>query len=269
MRIIIFSYDAFDRITNIKEEIIENGTSYKEFNRSNEYDELGRIKKEKYSSGYFTINNYDQYSNLTEVYDSAGRLIWKVNDINAMGQVQSVSKGNKVLNYEYDPLNHQTTSILASGIVDYSYGYYPDNNLQWRVDNLSVQREDFEYDDQKRLTNWNITSGGQLTYNSINFDDHGNIQSKSDLGNCTLFYGLKGKPHALDSINGVPGSFPAANLDVTYTDFKKLKTLPKVTSLMNLRMVWTISDVNQFTGKMVRQNSPAIMWVITKKKLMT
>ena len=220
-----FSYDAFDRVTNIKEEIIGSGTEYKEFNRSNEFDALGRIKKEKYSSGYYTMNTYDQYSNLTEVKDAAGRSIWKINNRNALGQATSVLKGNKETTYNYDPVKHQATSIFASGIIDYAYGYFSDNNLQWRMDNLTVQREDFKYDGQKRLTNWNVTRNGQLTYNAISFDDNGNIQSKSDLGNFTLFYGLKGRPHALDSIDGVPVSFPAANLNVTYTDFKKINTL--------------------------------------------
>ena len=34
-----------------------------------------------------------------------------------------------------------------------------------------------------------------------------------------------GKPHALTSISGVPTNFPTNDLNVTYTDFKKIKTL--------------------------------------------
>jgi RHS repeat-associated protein len=34
-----------------------------------------------------------------------------------------------------------------------------------------------------------------------------------------------GKPHALTSISGVPSQFPTDSLEVTYTDFKKIKTL--------------------------------------------
>lgn len=220
-----FSYDTFDRVTNINEKVFESANVYKEFNRSNEYDALGRIKKEKYASGYYTVNSYDQYSNLTEIKDTAGRLIWKINSRNALGQATSVLKGDKETGYIYDPVNHQTTSIAASGIIDYSYGYYSDNNLQWRMDNLKAQREDFAYDDQKRLTNWNVTHNNILTNYSLSFDAYGNIKSKSDLGNSTLFYGLNGRPHALDSINGVPPVFPTANLNVSYTDFKKIGTL--------------------------------------------
>jgi hypothetical protein len=57
-----------------------------------------------------------------------------------------------------------------------------------------------------------------------------------NLGNYTLGYGENGKsPHALTSISGVPASFPQATstyptalLDVTYTDFKKIKTLSEM-----------------------------------------
>lgn len=40
-----------------------------------------------------------------------------------------------------------------------------------------------------------------------------------------MHYGMNGRPHALDSIDGVPINFPTANLSVTYTDFGKIKTL--------------------------------------------
>lgn len=40
-----------------------------------------------------------------------------------------------------------------------------------------------------------------------------------------MHYGMYGRPHALDSIDGVPINFPTANLSVTYTDFGKIKTL--------------------------------------------
>lgn len=40
-----------------------------------------------------------------------------------------------------------------------------------------------------------------------------------------MHYGMSGRPHALDSIDGVPINFPTANLSVTYTDFGKIKTL--------------------------------------------
>jgi YD repeat-containing protein len=49
--------------------------------------------------------------------------------------------------------------------------------------------------------------------------------SRSDLNNSTLFYGTGGRPHALYSIVGSSINLPMATLQVTYSDFKKIKTL--------------------------------------------
>ncbi len=50
----IFSYDDFDRVTTLREE-----TGNRAFERKTTYDALGRIKKETYPSGYYTVNQYD------------------------------------------------------------------------------------------------------------------------------------------------------------------------------------------------------------------
>ncbi len=261
-----FTYDPTkitDRVTNVKEEIADNSGSLRTYNTGKVYDALGRVKKEIYPSGYYTVNTYDSYSNLTEIRDEvgSGHSIWKADAENALGQATSIYKGAKQTTYSYDPVNHQTTGIQAAGIIDYTYGYYVAdgtnhaNNLKWRSDNLTtgnrtVQREDFIYDPQNRLTHWDVTRGGQTTPNSMSFDDNGNIISKTDLGAFTLYYGGKNPngsttgrpdppinsaigPHALSSISGVPSSFPqveqpnypTAELSVTYTDFKKIQTL--------------------------------------------
>jgi RHS repeat-associated protein len=41
-------------------------------------------------------------------------------------------------------------------------------------------------------------------------------------------YGANGKPHALTSISGIPYDISSYDLNVTYTDFKKIKTLVEV-----------------------------------------
>ncbi len=235
-----FGFDALDRLTKISEDITANGTT-KTFVSSMEYDAIGRIKKELYPSGYYTIKTYDRYSNLLETKDQYNRSIWKANTENALGQATSIFKGAKETTYDYDPTNHQMTSVYASGIIDYTYGYYAAdgtshaNNLEWRIDNLNpqnIQQEYFTYDAQNRLTNWDVTRNGTTTCNSLHFDDKGNIESKSDLGNFTLSYGGQRTdgsaigPHALTGISGIPSSsFPQTDLAVIYTDFKKIKTL--------------------------------------------
>lgn len=247
-----FEFDELDRVIKVTEDITANGTT-KTFVTKKQYDALGRIKKETYPSGYYTVNTYDGYGNLTEVRDEvgAGHSIWKVHTENALGQATSIYKGGKETTYGYDPVNHQVTSIQAAGVIDYSYGYYTAdgtnhaNNLEWRADGISQQSEHFIYDTQNRLINWDVTRNGNTTPNSMSFDDYGNITHKSDLGNFILKYGgetedgtgspgtkmgvangaLQG-PHALTTISGVPAiPFPQTDLMVTYTDFKKIKTL--------------------------------------------
>lgn len=222
----IFSYDAFDRVTNIREEI---GT--KVLDRGTEYDALGRVKKETYPSGYFTVNTYDKdYGFLTEVKDKHGRQLWKAIQENARGQLTEVQRGGITTNFGFDSKG-LPTSIQASGIVNMTYLFDNDGNLNYRQDNLNsqnIQKEAFIYDSQNRLINWNIYQNGSsiaAKQDSINYNSIGNIERKSDLGNFLMKYGVSGKPHALDSIIGIPDNFPISDLDVTYTDFKKIKTL--------------------------------------------
>jgi len=233
-----FDFDELDRVKSVTETITANGLT-KSFVTAKEFDPLGRIKKEIYPSGYYTLNTYDINSNLTEVKDNANRSIWKANTENAMGQAISIFKGSKETQYTYDSSTHQATSIYAAGIINYSYGYSNNKNLQWRKDNLTSQQEDFEYDGMNRLTKWDVTREGIKTYNSMNFDAKGNISQKTDLGDFTMNYGGNRPngsaigPHALATITPnptnttglLPNNFSSANLAVTYTDFKKIAAL--------------------------------------------
>ncbi|MDD4490621.1 MAG: FG-GAP-like repeat-containing protein, partial [Paludibacter sp.] len=217
----IFSYDDFDRVTNIREEIGLNI-----YNRETAYDALGRIKKETYPSDYYTVNHYDNdYGFLTEVKDKYGRQIWKVNSENAKGQITEVQRGGKTTSFGFD--KGMPTSILTSGIINLTYNFGDNGNLNYRQDNLTNQKEIFGYDGMNRLTNWNIYQNNvQVKQDSIVYNTTtGTISSKSDLDNLTMLYGGNGKPHALTGISGVPTNFPTDSLNVTYTDFKKIKTL--------------------------------------------
>jgi len=227
-----FTYGSFDRIAQQDETI-----GAKTFTSSVEYDALGRESKHHYPSGYYTVNTYDSYGNLTEVKDNASRSIWKANDENARGQLTSVSKGAKTTTFGYDD-RHMPTSITAPGVQDMSFQFDTKGNLQYRTDNLTNQNEQFTYDGLNRLTNWNVYQNGTLTkQNSLTFDaTTSNISAKSDLGNLTMSYGgnrADGSaigPHALATIAGVPASFPTADLNVTYTDFNKIATLDEGTN---------------------------------------
>ncbi|MGI5975809.1 MAG: RHS repeat domain-containing protein [Paludibacter sp.] len=217
-----FTYDNLSRVINVKEEI-----DSKVFNQSTQYDALGRIRKETYPSGYFTVNHYDDHCGiLAEVKDKYNRRLWKVNSENAKGQITQVQQGDKTTTLGYDNKG-MPTSIQASGVVNMTYFFNNNGNLDYRIDSLTNQKEVFQYDGMNRLTHWNIYRNNALVKSDsmVYHTTKGTITSKSDLGNFTMTYGENGKPHALTSISGVPTGFPASDLNVTYTDFKKIKTL--------------------------------------------
>jgi len=220
-----FTYGSFDRVTQQDETV-----GAKTFTTRVEYDELGRESKHYYPSCYYTVNHYDTYSNLIGVTDQSSRSIRKTIDENALGQLMQISKGGKVTTFGYDD-RHMAASIVAPGVQDMSFQFNTTGNLDYRTDNRTGNREDFLYDAQNRLTHWTVSRSGQQWIDSLTFDGTGNISYKSDLGNFALNYGGKRPdgtnigPHALATIAGVPASFPTADLNVTYTDFKKIATL--------------------------------------------
>ena len=209
---------------------------------------MGRIKKGTYPTGYYTVNNYDSNGNLTEVTDNASRSIWKAIDENARGQLLHASKGGKTITYDFDTRG-LPTGITAIGVVKAAYSFNAKGNLEYRTDELNtnnIQKEVFigdghDYDTQNRLTYWGVYKNGVLVKpNTITYDPiSSNITAKSDLRAFTMSYGGKRPdnsdigPHALATISGVPSSFPqaelpnypTAELNVTYTDFKKIATL--------------------------------------------
>ena len=228
-----FVYDKFDRLTQV-DEWINNRT----FTKKIEFDVLGRVKKEIYPSGFYTQNTYDKNGILTEIKDKSDNSIWRIAEENEFGQAKRIFKGNQEVILGYDQDKHLNTSIKAGNIVDYEYDYYANNNLLWRRDNLTAQREDFEYDGLNRLTDWKVTRNGIQTNFGIEFDptNPSNIKTKSGIevskGNfLSMSYGIPQtdgsvtKPHALTSINGVPENFPTQDLSIAYTDFRKIRTL--------------------------------------------
>jgi len=220
-----FVYDSFDRVTNHTEYI--NGKS---FSSATEYDALGREKRHKYPSNYWTFNIYDNNGNLIEVRDDYNHSIWKPLEENARGQLTRVSRGGKETSFGFDSRG-LPDSIVSPGIINMTYSFNTKGNLEYRQDNLAshtLQKEQFVYDGMNRLTNWNIYQNNSTTAVKLNgqvYDSNGNISTRSGLDNLTMNYGENGKPHALTSISGKPGSISSDSLDVTYTDFKKIATL--------------------------------------------
>jgi len=221
-----YAYGDYDRVSSLTELI-----GSRSFNKQMGYDTYGRVSQVTYPSGYYTVNNYDSYGNLSEVTDRSGRSVWKATEANARGQLTRVSKGAKETVYGYDDTKGQLTSMTAAGVVNYGYSYDVKNNLEYRSDNLLGQKEHFSYDTQNRLTNWDIMNGSNVVLkpNSITYDGStGNITAKSDLNSpatVAFNYEKTTNPRALTTITPQSSIISGDELTVTYTDFRKIKTL--------------------------------------------
>ncbi|MDD3077755.1 MAG: hypothetical protein PHH37_01455 [Paludibacter sp.] len=180
------------------------------------------------------------------VTDASNRPVWTAVSENARGQLTGAAKGGRSITYGCDDRG-LPASIQSESIVDMEYNFNARGNLEYRMDNRISQKESFQYDDLNRLKSWSVlpvmqigevtqvqnlaigdinpTYPGSNQFYNLTYNSAGNIENKSDLGDYTMTYGENGKPHALTSISGIPSNFPAAGLNVTYTDFKKIKTL--------------------------------------------
>ena len=216
-----FTYDNFDRITNLKEEI----TGTKVYDRQATYDSYGRIQRETFPSGYYTENTYDANGILTEVNDRYGNLIWKFVEENARGQLVKETKGGKTTTYGYDSYGF-LSSINCPDVINMSFSFGSDGNLNNRKDLIAGWEERFTYNNN-RLASWDIYQGNLLKQsNTVSYHSTtGNIQSKSGVGSDMAYGELNGKPHALTSFLPDPSALPAPVLNTTYTDFNKIETL--------------------------------------------
>ncbi|MDL2222957.1 FG-GAP-like repeat-containing protein [Bacteroidales bacterium OttesenSCG-928-M11] len=222
-----YTYDYFDRIVQTCDTIENN----KVFVRKTEYDQLGRIHRETYPSGYQISNLYDHYGYLTGIVDNQDHVVWKVLESNAKGQLTRTKAGQYETVYSYDAKNF-LTNINTQGLLDQSYTYDDQGNMKFRSIAVNINgttttnREVFEYDSLYRLTDWNIIDANEniIKAHSINYHpNQPNIAEKSDFG-IDMEYGGNGKPHALASYTSHP-DLNYADQEIQYTDFKKVKSI--------------------------------------------
>jgi RHS repeat-associated protein len=174
--------------------------------------------------------------------------VWEATAENVRGQLKSVNKNGITQTFDYDAAG-RTTSINTTKstpnpgysptidwLVKMEYGYTTDGNLDFRKEfrdgnSQEYQRENFGYDEFNRLTSWAITkinaSTPALTH-SITYDPTtGNITNKSDVGSMNMLYDNTSAPHRLTKIDGVPASVSSLTLDISYTDFDKVKKITR------------------------------------------
>ncbi len=223
-----FTYDKYDRITKVTEKIGDEL-----FDISTGYDRYGRVVKETYPSGYYTENQYDDYGYLIKITGRSNHSIWEAVEANAYGQLTRIRNGAQQTSFDFDSkgllTSIRTTAPTKPDIMNWSYIYDKKGNMVERKDACLNQRESMEYDEMNRLAGWVVYHGNEKSGEySMSYSPAGNIEKKSDLDNLTMNYGENGKPHALTSISGIPGHFPANDLEITYTGFRKIKTLSEI-----------------------------------------
>ncbi|MDR1372204.1 MAG: FG-GAP-like repeat-containing protein, partial [Dysgonamonadaceae bacterium] len=216
-----YYYDNFDRII----QSVDSITNSTVFKRSTEFDQLGRVYKQIYPDGFTVSNIYDRNGYLTHVkkFDD-NSLLWQAKESNARGQLTKTQQGSKETIYSFNAKGFPV-SIVTAGITNLSYVFNAKGNLSSRKDGISIYKDSMYYDSMNRLTNWHIYQGSTITQsNSLSFNaTTGNIQSKTGISTA-MTYGENGKPHALTSLDPVSSYVPAGQT-LTYTDFRKIKTV--------------------------------------------
>ncbi len=141
-----------------------------------------------YSYPQFT--EYNERGYVQRIYDNYGLDWWKSPEYNAQGQLTSYVSGNELETVtSYDARNHRvdTIQVLADTqqLLSYDYDFDPLGNLESREDLISGQLEELVYDRMNRLR----TSTIDGTVATVNYDDFGNITSRTGVGAYTYLPG--------------------------------------------------------------------------------
>ncbi len=232
-----YTYDSDFRLTAVKS---DNGIS-----RTYEYDDFGRIKRQKEmvarsqwlektfnylngnvqsvdyvcSSGHIGGETFSYSNGVLSEIKFNGKSVWKMDAETDMGMPSAVITGSLRREYTYDSYGHATGRKVVSvegGNVIQTFSYEFDSmrgNLKWRKDNRYDIKENFAYDDMDRL----LSYGG----NSMKYDSKGNILSKSDIG-AEYVYGISNKPYAVSDINVECNAvLPTCIQSVSYSSFMR------------------------------------------------
>lgn len=213
-----------------------------------EFDNLGRSVKTNTiidALVYTASTTYDAYSRPATVTYPAGGLVlkneyhptlgmlqrvknnstsaeyWELQETNARGQASLIQLGNLMVTS--NTFNEQTgylESILSyvpgqgTNLQEMEFNFDAIGNLKDRSDLVQNTQEVLTYDNLNRLLTSHTTTPLQSYYDSVAYDDTGNIMTKSGVGTYTYgatCNGVKAGPHAVTSIVGA-----ANEKNVTY-----------------------------------------------------
>ena len=220
-----YLYDTLSRIIETKKTI--NGRI---FSSKVSYDSKGRIDTLSYPSGFKIRNIYNVNSYLSEIRKVGDNLLyWKASKVNALGMLETQQQANNVLTeYFYNSQTLYLDSLSGSNnstiFNRWRFNYSSLGNILQRT-NVSINKtETFNYDNLNRLTNSSVLGGKSI---SLDYDEVGNIVSKSDVGTYE-YSGVNNGPHRLTKINLFgPKCIPSFQIISEYTSFNKVRKLSK------------------------------------------
>lgn len=211
------------------------------------YTADSRINTVNYPSGFRVKYAYTSLGYLADMRDFAtNALLWQANALDAELRVTQETAGNGVVtNRAFDQNRGFITSVTAgaaNSVANLTFTFDAIGNLTQRKDltqGATGLTETFTYDVLNRLKTYN-TTGSATVSKSVNYNDIGNITSKSDVG--LYVYAAAGtyRPHAVVGAGGVDYAYDAdgnmlsgGGRTVTWTAFNKVAAMTKGTTSLS------------------------------------
>jgi RHS repeat-associated protein len=223
---IAYDYDNLGRLESQEETLVETGGN-KSVTQSFTYDEYGRLETKVWSGGYGVTFDYNNYGHLYRIRDE-NYTLWNATAQNAYGQYTAYNQGSHSTNVTYNTYG-ELNQMITPGVRNMEYSFNRLGNLVLRKDNLSNQKEVFDYDDLDRLTGIEYYLNNILQTSedkTVNYDSYGNITGKTGIAACdSILYGENGYgPHALTTI-WHPGDYLPPDQQISYTPFNKVHVI--------------------------------------------
>ena len=233
-----YDYDNYGRIERTTEVYYTNDalTESVTVQFENEYDGLGRLQKRTYPSGLELDYYYTNQGDLSFM-KAQGKNLWVCNDVNPLGQIVEYSMGGRNSEINYD-IYGKLTSMNYSGFKNFEIEFDDLGNVLSRNDITLGLKEEFLYDDMKRLTKveyWenNIHQSAYDLEMEYDSEGMGNIESKTDVGSEMNYGESNSGPNALSSIYNLNGYQPNDQY-IEYTAFNKVSLINDILSNENI-----------------------------------
>jgi RHS repeat-associated protein len=222
-----FGYDDFGRLIS-KQDAIDGATYQTKY----QYDIYDNNVSIEYPTGIIINNVYDAKGFLTEVNRQGAGNIFRLQNLNGMGQVVKYNLGNGVTTNQIFT-NGFPTSFVTPSIQHYAMAWNTQTgNLLNRKDVLKNLSEDFTYDVLNRLTSAKVQGFNVMDFNYDSFPNTGivsqaNLTKKQDAG----LLGYYNLPHAQHSITNLTSTLlPPPNISTNvqtmeYEPFQRVSNI--------------------------------------------